>query len=267
MPSSATITALYTFTPYTKARAVQINADFSNLRGHMLPLDPTATSASDQNYDLGSSEYRWRNAFLSTISLSISTGDSQVLSGTTAGGFKFVNGATTTFSLLGTDFQGLNATPMTPTTSAGLGGFAWSAPINVTLTADGAVTGSTCTLSTNGRPVLLGLMNVTDTAGSSGLILRELTIGGVTVSIGMHLKFMLSGATVGAVFTGSGRSGIGSLGWPDSYNYSPVGALQLIYFPAAGTYNLSLEVAADANSYTNIGFTLENVRMFAYELP
>lgn len=64
MPSSATITTFNTFVAGTKARASQVNENFSNFRGHSLPIDPNTATAVDATYDLGASDRRWRNIYL-----------------------------------------------------------------------------------------------------------------------------------------------------------------------------------------------------------
>lgn len=64
MPSTATITALYTFSPDTLIRSSYHNTMFSIWRGHIIPIDPnTATAAPTQTYDLGSQDYRWRSVY------------------------------------------------------------------------------------------------------------------------------------------------------------------------------------------------------------
>lgn len=69
MPSSATITAFYSFTPTTAnspsyIRSAEVNNNFSAFRGHFIPIDPnTATAATTRTYDLGSDDYRWRRVY------------------------------------------------------------------------------------------------------------------------------------------------------------------------------------------------------------
>lgn len=67
MPSSATITAFYSFTANTKARAAQVNSNFSVYRGHMVAVDPNTATAVNNTYDLGSNEYYWRAAYAGSI--------------------------------------------------------------------------------------------------------------------------------------------------------------------------------------------------------
>ena len=70
MPSSATITStdLTTFSPNTLAKSSEVNGNFNLLRGHLLPIDPNTSAAIDAasgtGYDLGSSEYRFRNSYI-----------------------------------------------------------------------------------------------------------------------------------------------------------------------------------------------------------
>lgn len=98
MPGSATITAFYTFVAGTKARSSQVNANFDNFRGHLLPIEPLTMTASNISYDLGSAEYSWRTAFLETVSIRGSTStNASTFKGRsdTGGGFDFLIGGST----------------------------------------------------------------------------------------------------------------------------------------------------------------------------
>ena len=63
MPSSATITSFYTFAPLTTIRSAQVNSNFDLWRGHVIPIDGSATSFSNHAYDLGAAGYSWRGLF------------------------------------------------------------------------------------------------------------------------------------------------------------------------------------------------------------
>lgn len=63
MPSSATITSFYSFAALTRIKSAEVNANFSNYRGHIIPIDPNTALGSDLTYDLGSSDYRWNNIY------------------------------------------------------------------------------------------------------------------------------------------------------------------------------------------------------------
>lgn len=65
MPSSATITSFFSFTAGTKARANQVNTNFDNLRGHLIPTNVNTASAVDATWDMGSTDYQWRNVYFS----------------------------------------------------------------------------------------------------------------------------------------------------------------------------------------------------------
>lgn len=73
MPSSATVTTYYTFSANTKARASQVNANFSNHRGHNIPINTNTATASDNTHDLGASDHYWRSAYLGEVDLRTST--------------------------------------------------------------------------------------------------------------------------------------------------------------------------------------------------
>lgn len=89
MPSSATITAFYNFAANTKARASYVNNNFSTFRGHIIAIDPnTATAATTETYDLGSTEYRWRTGYFREVDFKSNTSTGQALQivGDTAAG-------------------------------------------------------------------------------------------------------------------------------------------------------------------------------------
>lgn len=54
-----TITAFYDFTPGTKARSSEVDTNFSNFRGDLIPIEPLTATGSHLTYDLGSTEYRF----------------------------------------------------------------------------------------------------------------------------------------------------------------------------------------------------------------
>ncbi len=60
MPSTATITAFHEFSANTVIKSAFVNANFALWRGHVIPIDPTATSSPDVSYDLGADGHAWR---------------------------------------------------------------------------------------------------------------------------------------------------------------------------------------------------------------
>jgi hypothetical protein len=67
MPS--TITTYYTFSAGTKARSSQVNTNFSNYRGDLLPVNEATVSASDMTHYLGGSDHRWLGLYAGSINL------------------------------------------------------------------------------------------------------------------------------------------------------------------------------------------------------
>lgn len=82
MPSS--ITTYHTFAAGTKARASQVNTNFSNYRGDILPINEDTASSSNSTHDLGKDDHRWRTVFTDEINFTTSTSTaSLVLKGAT----------------------------------------------------------------------------------------------------------------------------------------------------------------------------------------
>lgn len=67
MPNS--ITTYFTFSANTKARAAQVNNNFSNYRGDLLPIEEDTQAASDLSHDLGQPDHKWVEGYISTIFL------------------------------------------------------------------------------------------------------------------------------------------------------------------------------------------------------
>lgn len=67
MPS--TITAFYQFTPGTKARSSEVDANFANMRGTRLPIEEDTAAASHLEHDVGSAEHRWLTGYFGTVDL------------------------------------------------------------------------------------------------------------------------------------------------------------------------------------------------------
>lgn len=68
MPSSQTITSFFTFTPDTLIESAHHNTNFGVFRGHIIPVNPnTSTAGTTGSYDIGSSEYSWRNVYTNNI--------------------------------------------------------------------------------------------------------------------------------------------------------------------------------------------------------
>src|SRR3990167_787780 len=133
MPSSATITAFYSFAPNTVIRSAYHNNNFDIFCGHIIPVDPnTQTAATTKTYDLGSTDYYWRNVYagaflgdtvsattivgttITATSLVATTATVTTLVATTATATTFVATTATVTSLVATT---LTATSLVATTA------------------------------------------------------------------------------------------------------------------------------------------------------
>jgi len=79
-----TITTFNIFTAGAIAVSGEVNTNFSNFRGDLLPIDVSVAAATTGVYDLGSSDYRFLNSYNNTLNLKGSpllsvTGDSSFL--------------------------------------------------------------------------------------------------------------------------------------------------------------------------------------------
>jgi len=219
MPSSATITSFYSFVAGTKARATQVNTNFSQLRGHIIAIDPnTAAAAPTNTYDLGSEEYYWRSLYAKRIQLlsSTSTGSTLEIRGDTAtagGAFNF-NIQGTTRAVIGT--SGIDGayikTQSISVTARSLAGITSAAAAGQMGQADFAVgpylmstssilfgsdvPGSTLTIDTVGRPVLLCLTGAT---AASQVTFAYKSLTSIAVRVGGSLNIVRDGVTVGQV--------------------------------------------------------------------
>jgi hypothetical protein len=94
-----TITAYHSFSAGTKARSSQVNTNFSNYRGTLIPIDPNTATAVALTYDLGTTEYRWRDWYGRGLNLvGMTTAANLTLTrdnAVTGGAFDLVIGATT----------------------------------------------------------------------------------------------------------------------------------------------------------------------------
>jgi len=68
-----TITAFNVFARSTKARSSEVNENFNNYRGTLLPINTGTATASDLTHDLGSDSHRWSTGYVGTVDLKSST--------------------------------------------------------------------------------------------------------------------------------------------------------------------------------------------------
>lgn len=90
--------------PGTKARSNEVNTNFSNYRGHNIPINELTSTASHLTHDLGTSEHRWRDLYIEEVNLSAATTTvSHIIQGDptlTAGAINFKIGGTLSAQIL-----------------------------------------------------------------------------------------------------------------------------------------------------------------------
>lgn len=256
MPSTATITAFYTFASGGRARATQFNTNFSSFRGHYLSIDPFTQTATDLTYNIGSEEHYWRSAYIKDIDLETSTSTATLLiSGNTTnttGSFQFKIEGTEKFNINSNGYLGINATPSSVTNTAAIGQFAVSSIITVNspTTVVTLIPNSTLTISTVGRPIEFGLMapSLINSAASSNCIIYSASgTSGVSESIGLELLICPNTVATSYIIQKIATPpSILGFGYPheDDVAHHPLGVFSGILNLPAGTYTLCLSYRA-----------------------
>ena len=222
MPSSATITAFYNFSPNTKARASHVQNNFDVFRGHLLPVHPSTATSADNTYDLGSTEHRWRTLFSANAKCD------EYLIGQTTTGWKISqttsgSGGSIEFRNNNSLFFKVASSSINETNTVSEGGYATNRLTDYFYTATANVAGSTCTISTTGRPVFIGLTALSTETGTAGY---------------MQSDYDLSGPTV--ILTKNGTH-ISRLGGYDVH--VPSSSFWFLDFAAAGTHTYALKMS------------------------
>jgi hypothetical protein len=95
-----TITSYTTFVADTKARAGQVNTNFSNHRGDLIPINTDTATASNLTHGLGTTEHRWTSSYIEDIYFGQTTTSWQFAPGTTTGdSFDFMKNGSTVGSI------------------------------------------------------------------------------------------------------------------------------------------------------------------------
>lgn len=235
-----TITTYNTFSGGTKARATQVNQNFSNYRGTLLPINEDSASASTNTHDLGSADHRWNDVYANTINLrgATSTSAFSVVPSTssTAGSVNFMFGSTTACSF---DPNGLVSAGATST--SGLS-FAGSTVGGTT------IAGSSLTIVTHGRPILISLQKI------SWLVQRSATTSAIDSTINLYADSV--NVAQFRVFAQSDFATSGSLVARSQ------GSHHYIDMPAAGSHTYYLTISNGGNNT----ISLSNLDLVAVEL-
>lgn len=236
MPSSATITAFYNFSPGSRAKATEVNTNFGNFRGHLIPIDPNTNTAINNTYALGSSEYRWTTNYIGTLDLRTSTSTAALTmlgqTSNTTGAFEFKIGSTTVgvMGINGLTRRSLESSGFT-VTAADSGTFTWST------SGWGDVTNLSLTITVYKSTVHL-MLTAFGAATSGVFIANSSSIG--TMELGLRLIRDTSTTQVLGVNQISAPPNSLKSSWPGS-------AFQWFDNPGPGTYVYKVQV----NTFTN----------------
>ena len=249
-----TITAYYSFTANTRAKAAEVTTNFSNYRGTYLPIRTDTATAADDTYSLGNDSYRFTSVYCRSVDLRTSTTTaSLVFSGVTTattGAFQWtIEGVTV--GVMTT--QGLNGSLIKPSSVT-----AGSILLNYTMTGylgtiqatAGASPLCTMTITTAGNPVHICAVSstLTDTAASATLQINQsgffthfvdVVRNGSTIA---SLSFLSTTTTVSVILS------------PHVFTFEDR--------PSAGinTYVLYGRIAAGIQTWTNARFSFRELK-------
>ena len=74
-----TITAFYTFSPLQTIQSAHFNNNFSLIRGNFIPIDASSSSSVNSAYNLGSTNYYWKQLYVERKHIVASTSGSCTL--------------------------------------------------------------------------------------------------------------------------------------------------------------------------------------------
>lgn len=262
MPATGTITAFYTFTANTKARASQVNTNFAQFRGHLIPIAVNTQSGLSNTYDLGSAEYRWRKAYLTDglfFEGATSTANFDIQSVLDTYGSMNVNIGSAVVKRI----RSADSYKTTNGSNPGYGGVCFTPTISTFFTFSSGTyqfNNSTMTIATTGKPVEIGMFSAeVGNATTAGNIKTE---GDTFTTSDVYLHLVRNGTTIASMpiisDVGNGTVGTSTAHFPCSVvRFFDVDA------PATLACNYHLEVYQNRNDSQ---LTFSGVRLFAREL-
>lgn len=262
MPS--TITSFYTFTRGVCV-ASEMNTNFSNFRGDLVPIEEDTAAASNESHDLGTPSHYWSDLYVNNIYLkgSTSTTDVSILPRTdlTTGGLEIKFGSNTigTYTIEGLTRKSLG--PMTASSSdPGVRGFSYAdtnTSINVTSTTSEYTVGSVLLTLQDAGLVEVG-MTCQKYAGSS--VTGYIAMTGSSSAPRIRIECWHGQTTSAMTMGGSFQLGAAST---TSHNIIPPSMVRY-YFAGltAGSTIFEFRVSRVAGNPV-VGFN--NVRLYAFE--
>jgi len=181
-----TITAYVGFTAATKAKSGEVNANFSNHRGTLVPIEENTAAASNFSHDLGATDHFWRTGYLQTLNIALTSTALAPITVDTAGALHLGTANTSAGAIVGDDGLTLTSFKLISsfTTAAGVREFASAFNASLSLTTS-TVTAASITLDiSNHRPIMVGFYydartwTTTMSTTLPGFIISPATLGG-----------------------------------------------------------------------------------------
>lgn len=256
-----TITAYNTFNANTKAKSSEVNTNFSNHRGHLIPIDPnTAAAGASNTYDNGTYEHHWRSGYFGT--------SVELLGLTSTSDVSILNYGNTTGAI---EIQVNSLTAMVKnaeynTTTVGIGGIAMTKNITrFSSTNSGAFINHTLTISLSGkRPVVFEILPEFSTYADSAT--TRFTSGNTLSSYSIKIEASSNVTTSSNDIFASANHRVFQVrddqiagGGKEIYKF-------LLSVVSASTYTFHLTATAAWDTTTSTFPAIFNYRMLVYEL-
>lgn len=268
MPSSSTITAFYNFTANSRARASQVQNNFDVIRGNFIPIHPSTATSSDNAYNLGSNDYRWANVYSQIYNFGNTTTNNAAINidtATSTGELVFKVNGTEKARINASGIKATNAYNFDLTATANQGGLAASAgfTVQMSVASSALITGSTCTLATNGRPIHAFLLPAAYTT-SAYLQLSAQTQAAYDIQalISLYMDNSLVSQSPFQLKTQQATTTALNAGGNPSI-ILPYGAFNYFYPAAAGSHTFDLRATVVAGDGTLL--TLSNLKLAVKE--
>ena len=245
-----TITSYFSFVGAETALSAQVNTNYGNHRGDLLPVETNTATASDLTHHLGSTTHRWNQGYINTFYFANVTNAGLGIRGDDSGtGIDILSGATITakFETSGIDFIYEKARGSTNTSSSD-GNFLVPSSSGDFFIGNTIVAVTHFTISAwngtlnlvKGGPVRIVLNSVNNT-NLAGVI-------NVSADIAPNLVLHRDGTTIGSVFL---QSRAGSSG--DQVYVMPCSHVEFMdVYPTIASVTYSFSIRTDLPTTTSL---------------
>jgi len=232
-----TITTYNTFVASTRAKSQQVNENFNNYRGDLIPINIDTATSSTLVHDLGQSDHRWNSGYIKKIILgSTSTSWSIEESTTTGDAISFKHNSVEKFKVHDNSFFVTMSGVIASANTSGT----WF------------VSGSTITVAITDNTNYIEAGTVSNNNGGRSLITASTT----AQYINSYVSILIDGATVaGAGFEHYSTTNTGGV-----HIGIPVSSFRVLFNGVtAGSRNFSLSIHPISSGQT---FRLSNLKMY-----